>query len=60
MKYVSQVENKVTNIFVLNEGILVEFCTLQMPAYSDIKEQFLFKGEGQMREEKSAPKSRAL
>ena len=42
MKYVSQVENQVSNIFVMNEGILIEFTIQQMPTFQEIKDRTLF------------------
>lgn len=36
MKYVSQVDNKVTNIFAMDEGILIEFSRVHMPSFKDI------------------------
>ena len=39
MKYVSQVENKITNIFALDEGILLEFSTVHMPTFGEIMEK---------------------
>lgn len=39
MKYVSQVENKVTNIFALDEGIILEFSTVHMPTFAEIIEK---------------------
>ncbi len=39
MKYVSQVENKITGIFALDEGILLEFSTVHMPTLDEIMEK---------------------
>jgi hypothetical protein len=44
MKYVSQVENSVSNIFVMNEGIIIEFNVVHMPTYAEIKEKTCYQG----------------
>ena len=37
MAYISQVENQVSNIFVMDEGIIIEFSTVYMPTYQEIR-----------------------
>jgi hypothetical protein len=48
MKYVSQVENEVSNIFALNEGIILEFNTRQMLDYSEIRDRQAYRSPDAM------------
>ena len=58
MKYVCQVENKVTSIFALDEGILIEFTIQHMPSYLDIKDSISFKTQSEAGRTKPPPRSR--
>lgn len=54
MQYVTQLENQISNIFVLSEGIILEFETAAMPTYSDVKANIKY-NEASAHEEVKTP-----